>query len=395
MSLFGRKGIVATVLLAGLFAAGCSGASSSETDETEGALASDRPPQFVLLAFDGSLNLDFWKESRQFAEENGVKFTYFISGPYFLNDAKKTLYQGPHHAAGKSDIGWGGAVANIEARLEQVRLAKSEGHEMASHANGHYDGTAWTAADWDNEFEQFDKLIFHAGPNNGFDQPDLGFTANDVIGFRAPLLGQGPGLYTTLRARGFLYDTSKTNATNYWPEKINGVWNFPLAQVRIVGSGKRTLSMDYNFYYTQSGGVAKPQNKELYKKEMLDTYMQYFQGNYFGNRAPVNIGHHFSKWNDGAYWEAMQTFAKRVCSQPEVKCGTYRDLLNFVEENKEKIPAWRAGQFTKMARPPAAGEELPVEPVVAEADMAAAGFVGDVAAAHEQEPSDEGSPAAP
>ncbi len=63
-------------------------------DQSAGELGSDRPPQFVVLAFDGSLNLDFWKESRQFAREAGVKFTYFISGTYFLNDSKKSLYAG-------------------------------------------------------------------------------------------------------------------------------------------------------------------------------------------------------------------------------------------------------------------------------------------------------------
>ncbi|MFO0671307.1 MAG: hypothetical protein U0235_17035 [Polyangiaceae bacterium] len=373
-------------LLALLAAPGCSSApSTEEPTQSEGALASDRPPQFVLLAFDGSLNLDFWRESRQFAKTAGVKFTYFISGTYFLADAKKTSYQGPHHAAGKSDIGFGGDAAAIKARLEQLRLARSEGHEMGSHANGHFDGTAWTSADWESEFQAFDKLIFQAGPMNGFAQPNIGFALPDVVGFRAPLLGQGPGLYTTLSGHHYLYDTSKTAAVDYWPEKKNGVWNFPLAQLRVVGSGKKTLSMDYNFYFTQSNGVSKPENKELYKKEMLDTYMQYFETNYFGNRAPVNIGHHFSKWNGGAYWEAMQTFAKRVCGQPEVKCVTYKELMGFVEANADKIPAWKAGQFNKMPKPPSAGEAAEIEPAVADEDLEAAGFVRDGVHAHEEE----------
>lgn len=389
-----RLALAATFAVGSLLASGCSSSSSgsSEDDKSEGALATDRPPQYVLLAFDGSLNLDFWKESRQFAKDNGVKFTYFISGPYFLGDAKKSMYQGPHHGVGKSDIGFGGVTDAIKARLEQMRLARSEGHEMGSHACGHFDGTSWTADDWENEFQQFDKLIFQAGPNNGFAQPNIGFTLSDVVGFRAPLLGQGPGLYTTLKNHHFAYDTSKTAAVDYWPQKLGGVWNFPLAQVRIVGSGKRTLSMDYNFYYSQSGGVSHPENKEQYKKEMLDTYMQYFQTNYFGNRAPVHIGHHFSKWNGGAYWEAMQTFAKRVCSQPEVKCVTYKELLSFVEANADKIPAWKAGQFTKMPRPPSVDEPAPIEPAVADEDLEAAGFVRDSVEAHADEESGEVAP---
>lgn len=385
MKRFLRSGITFGLGLAALVAAGCSASSSSQTGATEGALNSDRPPQFVLLAFDGSLNLDFWKESRQFADTAKVKFTYFISGTYFLNNGKKTQYQGPRHSAGKSDIGFGGDNAAIQARLEQLRLAASEGHEMASHANGHFDGAPWSESEWTSEFRQFDKLIFSAGANNGFTQPNLGFDVGDVVGFRAPLLGNGAGLYATLKARGYVYDTSKTAAANYWPEKINGVWNFPLAQLRIADTGKRTLSMDYNFYVGQSAGVAKPENKDLYKKQMLDTYMQYFQTNYFGNRAPVHIGHHFSKWNGGAYWEAMQTFAKRVCSQPEVKCVTYKELLAFVQTNGDKLATYRAGAFTKLPRPPSVGELPEVEEAVDDADLEANGFVRDHAGAHDEQ----------
>ncbi len=162
------------------------------------------------------------------------------------------------------------------------------------------------------------------------------------------------------------------------------MWNFPLAQVRVVGSGKRTLSMDYNFYYTQSGGTSKAENKELYKKEMLDTYMKYFQDNYFGNRAPVHIGHHFSKWNGGAYWEAMQAFTKRVCGLPEVKCVTYNELVKFMEAHVADRAKYQAGSFTPLPRPPASSEPTPVEPVVPDDQLEAEGLIGDVAAAHDE-----------
>ena len=50
----------------------------------------ERPPQYVLLAFDGSKSLPFWEESRDFARENDIKFTYFISGVYFLHSGTKS-----------------------------------------------------------------------------------------------------------------------------------------------------------------------------------------------------------------------------------------------------------------------------------------------------------------
>ena len=360
------------------------------SDSSTGDQAGCRPPQFVLLAFDGSLNLDFWAESRQFAKDNNIKFTYFASGPYFLSNAKKAAYHGPHHSVGASDIGFGGDNAAIQTRLNHMKMANAEGHAIESHACGHFDGSAWTADDWKSDFDQFEKLIFHAGENNGFTQPDLGFGIQNVKGFRAPLLGFSSGLYTTLAAKGFTYDTSKSNATNYWPKKINGIWDFPLAQFRIVGSGKRTLSMDYNFYYSQSAGVSKPENKEIYKKEMIDTYMAYFEGNYFGNRAPVSIGHHFSKWNGGAYWEAMQTVAKKVCGQPEVKCVTYPQLVKFMETHASLRDGFAATNFTALRRPPGASDPVAVEAPVAEEDLEANGFVGDVAAAHEENDDEAG-----
>jgi hypothetical protein len=375
--------------LAATTVVGCSGAAtddgSDNADQAGAAQSSERPPQFVLLAFDGSLNLDFWAESRAFAQQSGAKYTYFMSGTYFIPDAKKSIYSGPHHGVGKSDIGFGGPATNIELRLQQVKAAHGEGHEMASHANGHFDGSTWTEGDWDSEFAQFNPLIFKAAQTAGVAPVDLGFGIQDVKGFRAPLLGFSAGLYKTLAKNAFTYDTSKSGAPNYWPEKIGGIWNFPLAQVRIVGSGKRTLSMDYNFYYSQSAGVSKAENKELYKKEMLDTYMKYFQDNYFGNRAPVHIGHHFSKWNGGAYWEAMQAFTKRVCGLPEVKCVTYGELVKFMEAHAGDRAKYQAGSFAPLPRPPGAGQPEPVEPVVPEDQLEAEGFIGDVSAAHDEE----------
>jgi hypothetical protein len=312
----------------------------------------------VLLAFDGSLNNDFWDESRAFAKSANVKFTYFISGTYFIPNAQKRLYVGPHgHGPGSSEIGWGGDSSAIALRYKNVQAAKDDGHEMGSHANGHFDGSSWSEADWQSEFAQFDQIIFKG---MGFQAPRLSFSASDVIGFRAPQLGHSPGLYSTLVAHKYQYDTSKTSKPNYWPQQVDGVWNFPLAELKIVGSGKNTLSMDYNFYFQQSKGEPDSANKETYKKQMLDTYQQYFEQNYFGNRGPVHIGHHFSKWNGGAYWEAMQTFARRVCGLPEVKCVTYRDLLSFVTENKDKLASYQAGAFTKMTRPPSSEESVDI-----------------------------------
>jgi hypothetical protein len=319
-----------------------------------------RPPQFVLLAFDGSKSLSFWRESRQFAASHNVDFTYFISGVYFLSDTNRKNYVEPSRGAGQSAIGFGGVTADIQSRVEQVRLASEEGHEMASHANSHYDGAKYTEQQWDSENSQFTSLMIDAWKNNGVEknQPSwwrgyFGQTlSNDpgMVGFRAPLLGVGNGLWKSLKNNGILYDTSRVDKMGYWPKQINGIWNFPLASLTIVGSGKKTLSMDYNFYVADSKGVAGPKTEHAaYEERMVKTYLAYFENNYFGNRAPVHIGHHFSLWNGGAYWRAMQRFAKAVCSRPEVVCGTYKELLAYMEKNKNSVEDLQAGDFDRLA----------------------------------------------
>lgn len=370
--------VAVSSLLAAACVTGCSTETDSDATNTQDA-TEGRPPQFVLMAFDGSLNLDFWAESRAWAKRDNVKLTYFMSGVYFIPDAQKSIYNAPHGMGrGKSAIGWGGPAANIKPRYAQVQGAIDEGHEMGSHANGHFDGSSWSAADWQSEFDQFDSIMFGRS-----DAPRLSIGARDVVGFRAPQLGVSAGLWPALVSHKYAYDTSKTAATNYWPQIQNGVWNFPLAQLKIVGSGKKTLSMDYNFYFADSKGTPNAAGKATFKKQMIDTYMAYFQGNYYGNRAPVHIGHHFSKWNGGAYWEAMQEVAHRVCGLPEVKCVTYKELLSFVQANKDKLATYQAGGFTKMPRPPEGDEPIDVSAEFTPEELA------EVTAAHEAHDANE------
>lgn len=357
---------------------GCSSAGTEDGAQTGSAQSAARPPQFVLLAFDGSLNNEFWGVSREAAKKYGVKFTYFMNGTYFLPDARKKEYVGPKHQPGQSDIGFGGLEENIKIRLEHVAGAAAEGHEIASHANGHFDGSSWSEEDWTNEFDQFEPLIGGAAKEAGV---DLGTLLKKVKGFRAPLLGHSPGLYKTLEKKGFRYDTSRSSATDFWPKKFDGtnVWNFPLAEVRIAGLSKSTLSMDYNFYVADTkGSPGNPEDYAMYEQRMYETYMNYFESNYFGNRAPVHIGHHFSRWNGGAYWKAMQRFAESVCSQEEVKCVTYSELVDYMDKNAANRDSFQKTDFPKAVRPPGAAVS-PVTPISRE------GLVTETSAAHSHE----------
>ena len=101
MIIFTRK-VFVNKFLKSLIAGGTAtimAASSVSVAQTAKSVA--RPPQFVMLAFDGSFALDFWKESRAFAQKaresnRPLSWTYFISGVYYINETNYALYVPPH-----------------------------------------------------------------------------------------------------------------------------------------------------------------------------------------------------------------------------------------------------------------------------------------------------------
>ena len=71
----------------------------------------------------------------------------------------------------------------------------------------------------------------NVGPNNGLAESKFAFSIADVIGFRAPYLATGAGLYGALKAHGFRYDTSGVSVDNAWPEYVDGECRFNLAML--------------------------------------------------------------------------------------------------------------------------------------------------------------------
>jgi hypothetical protein len=338
--------------------AGLSVAASMSSSAKAAPVSTSRPPQYVVLAFDGSKSLQMWNTTREFAKSETaagrpLKFTYFINAAYYLADANKGGYDAPHAGRGKSAIGFGGSMNDVLGRFDQTNLAYQEGNEIANHAAGHFDGSKWSEMDWKNEFTQFYDIIFNifsfnnAKPTRAFPR-GWSFDQREITGFRAPQLGRNQGMYNALPQFGVQYDTSSTGKPSAWPTKRNNMWMFPLASIPVAGSGRHTLAMDYNFYYMQSGARSVPGKSADYEEQMYQSYINYFDGNYRGNRAPINIGHHFSLWNGGAYWRAMQRFAKHVCGLPEVKCVTYQELVADLDKmNPSQRASVESGNFEK------------------------------------------------
>lgn len=327
-----------------------------------------RPLQFVVTGFDGGLNLSQWQKMRDFIHDmrlakKPINFTYFVSGVYFLSDNNRHLYSPPKHSNGYSMIGFGeDNTKDIANRVDMMNAAFNEGQEIASHANGHFDAESdkWNLEDWCAELKQYGELLFGAFFNNKMSPNKTNnylhgyaFDMKEVIGFRAPYLGTTRDLFPALKTFGYSYDASTTGDPTDWPQKdSNGLWRFAVPIITIAGTGKRIVNMDYNFYFAQSNANDDLVHREVYRKQMRDSYLNYFHDNYYGNRAPLFLGHHFANYQGGAYWDALKDFTQTICGLPEVRCVSYKQYLTWLESlPADTFSAYRHGHFKTLPRP--------------------------------------------
>jgi peptidoglycan/xylan/chitin deacetylase (PgdA/CDA1 family) len=307
------------------------------------ASAAERPPQFVAIAFDNCTELERWKELSDFAAEmnregDKLHFTFFVSAVNFIADGDRNSYISPM-GRGVSRINFGGAADDVRRRIGFAKDLALRGHEIASHAVGHFNGAGWGADTWRSEFRTFADLLKNA-------------MGGRAVGFSAPYLATSPGLYTTLKEFGFRYDTSGNSEPDAWPQKVDGIWRFNLARLKLHRGARATLSMDYNFFVLQSGAVNDPRRFDFFREQILQTYLDYFRANYTGNRAPLHIGHHFFDYQGGAYKEALKTFARQVCGLPEVRCVTYSKLADYMDGlSADTLAAFQKGDFPKYDEP--------------------------------------------
>ncbi|MDH5442159.1 MAG: hypothetical protein OEX08_00945 [Candidatus Nomurabacteria bacterium] len=294
--------------------------------------------QFIAISFDGSKSLYMWEtlvnHSRaRKATGKDIRFTFFVSGVYFTYDGNRAFYNPPRRSAGRSDIGVSDSRQDIATRVKWINTAFADGHEIASHANGHWDGASWSYDEWVQEFDEFDELFLKSESNAGL-PTTLNISKKDIVGFRAPLLAVNKDTYRALVDTGHRYDASGVASMTTWPWKDSfGIWHFPLASLRV--GGYRSLSMDYNHFFlqTKAKSTAKRGTPEWgkYYSDVYNSYMNYFNTNYNGARAPLHIGHHFALWNDGVYLQALLDFADQVCDREHVVCGTYTELADMLD----------------------------------------------------------------
>lgn len=286
--------------------------------------------QYVMISFDGAHDVAQWERSRALAIKTGAKFTYFLSCVYLLSPETKSLYDAPHHPAGRSNVGFASSREDVAARLGEIWLAHQEGHEVANHGCGHFDGSAWSKADWLVEFDAFSSIVRDAWALNGIDGEPAGwrdFAATASGGFRAPYLATGDGLYKALAEKGFAYDASGVSRGPAEPA-FGKVVRFALPQIPEGPSERRVIAMDYNLFVRHSAGIESTDTDQIYENRAYDAFTSAFREQYLGQRIPLQIGFHFSLMNGGAYWRALEHFAEDVCVKPAVMCVSYQNYLD-------------------------------------------------------------------
>lgn len=285
----------------------------------------ERRPQYVVVSFDGAGGTELWPHWRAVARRVHAHFTFFVSGVYLVDWAHASEYHAPRHPAGRSDIGFAPTREYARGTLEQIEGAYHEGHEIGTHFNGHFcapfpgNVDEWNGADWQQELDQFDQLMFRGH--------DLPFGPSEIVGERTPCLeGKLPVLYTVLARNAFRYDASQAALLGTWPKRERGIWSVPLLEIPFVGHTFRVISMDFNFVANQPD-----EDDATVDAETLRSLRLAFRTLYRGNRAPLSIGYHFETWHNGAYDRALVQFLTETCGLRDVRCTSIRELVDWLD----------------------------------------------------------------
>ncbi|MGY0485801.1 hypothetical protein [Streptomyces sp. WG-D5] len=304
-----------------------------------------KPPQFVVFSWDGAGedSQKLFSHFRKVAKKNNATMTYFLSGVYLLPQAKADKYHAPQHSAGRSDIGFND-TRGIKDTVEQLRGAWLEGNEIGTHFNGHFCGKGggvgqWSVAEWKSEIQQAKSFVKGWKSNTGLNKAaPLPFDYDkELIGARTPCLEGKENFTRAASDLGFRYDTSGVN-NQVWPTKKNGLWDLSMQLVPFKGHSYEQLTMDYNFMVNQSGSATQgDRSKHAYwGDQMRDSLLAGFDRAYRGNRAPLIIGNHFESWNGGTYMRAVEETVERVCTKPEVRCVSFRQLADWLDAQDPK-----------------------------------------------------------
>lgn len=151
-----------------------------------------------------------------------------------------------------------------------------------------------------------------------------------IRGFRAPYLGVNDAMVQALLERGYRYDTSYA-ASPGPPRTLALRRGGPqLLELGLAAwPGARTIPMDYNYLLLKVSG-----------ERMAADYRASLVAAYQGGKLPFNIGHHFARWEGGAYQRALEDtvrFAAADCPDelgkpqcPGAVIASFREVADAV-----------------------------------------------------------------
>ena len=325
-----------------------------------------RPPQVVLVSFDGAADPALMQKWRDVAAAAPARLTFFLSAVYLLGKQNRTLYQGPGHPPGASAIGFSPTPAGqddktyISEVVRSLQAAAAGGNEIGNHYGGHWCGaggvSGWTKADWAEELNAVENVVLKVDANNAMNPP-LGppYDPINVAGSRTPCLeGKLDDLYPVLKARGYKYDASNTKGLFDWPRKKAGLWAFGFAGITIEGLDRPTLTVDFSISTGFNGDAAKgtlttEQTNQIYKA-VTGAYLKTFDSLYYGNRTPLELSNHFNHADGDAYNKAVEDVMKAVCGKPEVVCTTYGQVVQWLDAHTDLLGTFQDSKFTKLQR---------------------------------------------
>ena len=259
-----------------------------------------------------------WEDLLNFAKIIPVKFSFFVSGVYYLADDQKDKYIN-HNNESKLCIGFGGTRKAVSTRIKYTLQSLQDGHEIASHLNGHFNGVRWETATWHKEIEQFQRFL----------DESINCKARTV---RFPLLAYNKNVYKPLIAHGYRSVLSHVDPmrgdtyTIYKDDQNRQLIIHPIA--RLKSKHYPTLSMDYDLWV---------HDQKYRPNRSTDEIAAYVYEAYLEEAAickalnkPLIISHHFSTFNKGAYLDGLKKFLTTIQEQYPVNFLTVSALDNLI-----------------------------------------------------------------
>jgi hypothetical protein len=303
--------------------------------QTADANPATKPKQLVMISFDGAHDNALWQKSREMAAKNGAHFTYFLSCTFLMNKEMKKAYQAPHQKPGRSNIGFAQSDDEIRERLGNIWHAHLEGHDISSHACGHFDGRQWSEADWSDEYATFRRTLKNAWKGVDLEEPkgwqDL--VDHGIHGFRAPYLSAtaGSDMIAAEKKAGFTYDASLVTKGPAMPVEEGGIIRFGLPLIPEGPRDRPIVGMDYNLFVRHSKGEEDKADSKEFEDRAYAAFSRAFDKQYAGNRIPLQLGFHFVEMNGGAYWRALDRLVSDVCHRRDVACVSYSEAIPVIK----------------------------------------------------------------